>query len=256
MDCAVKFRVVDGRVVAAPGVPLIWLPLDGLVTAKIPAVEGNLRWLHRTVGIRSPRLDRDRGYWRLPRNCLGRLVMAAIDRYGYVVLCREMSKLSRCNKKCQEAQELECTCSCRGAHHGENNPNGWFERIGDVLVAERGEKSIAVMAYGPKGSSADAVLYRGELKGRRYQPDRARRQGWPKASEFMCAGCLTVQARVWDHCHRHGYVRAPLCNTCNTRYWNGWHPQYGRTTPTSNLDTTYYRWCPQYNVEGRHPCSS
>ncbi|MFF4625717.1 endonuclease domain-containing protein [Nonomuraea jabiensis] len=210
---------MDGRVVVAPGVALIWLPWDGEAMAKIPASQGNRRWLHRTVDIRSPHLD-NRGYWHLPRTCLGRLVMAAIDRYGYVVLCRDMSELSRCTRKCQEATGLECNCSCRGAHHGEEDPDGWFERVGDVIVDERGEFTRTFITYGPKGS---------------------------------CAGCLTAPARVWDHCHRHGYVRAPLCNTC---YWSGWHPQYGRTTPSSNLDTTYYRWCPQYDAEGQHPCSS
>lgn len=43
---------------------------------------------------------------RHPRTCLKWLVTASIDRYGHVVLCRDMSKLSRCGRKCQEAQEL------------------------------------------------------------------------------------------------------------------------------------------------------
>ncbi|MEO3892169.1 endonuclease domain-containing protein [Nonomuraea sp. B5E05] len=239
----------------APGVALIWLPRNGEIVGKIPASQDNRRWLRRTVDVRSPYFD-NRGYWHLPRTCLGRLVMAAIDRYGYVVLCRDMSKLSRCSRKCQEATGLECNCSCRGTHHGEEDPDGWFERVGDVIVDERGDFTRTFIAYGPKGSSAGAVIYGGQLQGRRYRVDRAGRKGWPKASAFMCAGCLTAPAKVWDHCHRHGYVRAPLCNTCNTRYWSGWHPQYGRTTPSNNLDTTYYRWCLQYDVEGQHPCSS
>ncbi|MGI5122176.1 endonuclease domain-containing protein [Marinactinospora thermotolerans] len=72
------------------------------------------------------------------------------------------------------------------------------------------------------------------------------RRTWPKASQFMCAGCLTERAQVWDHCHTHGYVRAPLCTRYNTRHWRGWQPHHGRATATHNIDPTYYRRCPDY----------
>ncbi|WP_407942534.1 endonuclease domain-containing protein [Nocardia salmonicida] len=29
---------------------------------------------------------------------------------------------------------------------------------------------------------------------------------------------------MWDHCHAHGYVRAPLCEPCSTRHWSGGAP--------------------------------
>ncbi|MGW7201813.1 endonuclease domain-containing protein [Streptomyces chryseus] len=32
----------------------------------------------------------------------------------------------------------------------------------------------------------------------------------------MCAVCGTAPAAVVDHCHEHGYVRAPVCHSCNT----------------------------------------
>jgi hypothetical protein len=50
-------------------------------------------------------------HWHLRRTCLNRLVMDAIDRYGHVALCRDMSELSRCNRKCQVAKEFDCSCS-------------------------------------------------------------------------------------------------------------------------------------------------
>ncbi|WP_218021965.1 hypothetical protein, partial [Nocardia africana] len=75
-----ELRIEDGRVITAPGVALMWLPVDGEVVAKIPPRKGNRRWLHKSVRIRSPDLDGDRRYLR--RSCLTRLVIAAVERYG------------------------------------------------------------------------------------------------------------------------------------------------------------------------------
>ncbi|MFE5699010.1 endonuclease domain-containing protein [Streptomyces erythrochromogenes] len=33
---------------------------------------------------------------------------------------------------------------------------------------------------------------------------------------WVCAVCGTAPAAVLDHCHEHGYVRAPVCPSCNT----------------------------------------
>lgn len=232
---------------------MVWLPRDGQVIAKIPAMKGNFRWLHESVGIRSPHLDGDR--WRLPRNCLLRLVTAAVDRYGYIAVWRDMSKLSRCTTACLEATGIDCDCSCLGEHHGQSSPR-WFERVGNTEVADLGEITRTVVIYGPRVDGADTVIYGGELAGRRYRVDRGGRQDWPTASRFMCSACMTVRASVWDHCHTHGFVRAPLCSTCNTRYWNGWQPQHGRPAPSLNLDVSYYLWCPQYSQEWQGQCSA
>lgn len=232
---------------------MVWLPQDGQVIAKIPARKGNRRWLHETVRIRSPRLAGDR--WHLPRNCMVRLVTAAVDRYGYIVVWRDMSRLSRCTKACQEAEGLECDCSCLGVFHGENS-GGWFERAGDVVVADRGETTRTAVVYGPKKDETGPVVYRGELRGRRYGVDPAGRRGWPVAARFMCACCMSVRAQVWDHCHTHGFVRPPLCNTCNTRHWGGWQPRHGRAAPSLNLDTSYYRCCLRFGDERHGACSA
>ncbi|MFE7613983.1 endonuclease domain-containing protein [Streptomyces celluloflavus] len=71
----------------------------------------------------------------------------------------------------------------------------------------------------------------------------------------MCASCMTERTTVWDHCHTHGFVRAPLCNRCNTRLWGGWRPQHGRAPHTRNLDDSYYRQCPKHESLWR-PCSA
>jgi hypothetical protein len=246
MDRVPELRLVDGRLVAEPEpVAKLWLPLHGQVIAKIPPRKDNFQWLHTSVAIRSP--HRVGGYWHLPRNCLTRLVTAAVDRYGYAAVLRDISALSRCTKACLQAIGSECNCSCYGAHHGQDS-GAWYQRIGDAVVAELGETTRSIVLYGARGADGDGggAVYNGELAGQLYHADRAGRRGWPAASRFMCAGCLSARAQVWDHCHVHNFVRAPLCNTCNTRHWSGWHPEEGRATPSSNLDTSYYRWCPRH----------
>ncbi|WP_345175593.1 endonuclease domain-containing protein [Streptomyces lavendulae] len=37
-----------------------------------------------------------------------------------------------------------------------------------------------------------------------------------KVAGWTCAVCRTAPAAVLDHCHEHGYVRAPVCPSCNT----------------------------------------
>jgi hypothetical protein len=256
MDRVPQVRLVDGRLVAEPDpVAMLWLPLRGEVIAKFPRRKGTFQWLHVGVAIHSPMRKRDR--WLLPRSCLTRLVTATVDRHGYVAVLRDISALSRCTKACLRATGSECNCSCYGAHHGQDS-GAWYERIGDAVVADLGESTRSLVLYGPRGAEGDggAALYNGELSGQLYSAERAKRRGWPPASKFMCAGCLSARAQVWDHCHAHNFVRAPLCNTCNTRHWGGWHPEEGRAAASSNLDTSYYHWCPRYSARTRRQCSA
>ncbi|MCT9087318.1 endonuclease VII domain-containing protein [Streptomyces sp. ASQP_92] len=248
-------RIVGERVVTDAGVghvPTVWLPLHGQVIAELPPRKGNRRWLRDTVGIRSPEFTGKQ--WHLPRNSLMRLVTASIDRYGFIVLWRDMSQLSQCTNRCLKATGIECQCSCLGEHHGQDAV-GWHERVGDVVVADLGDCIRTGVVYGARGSDANAVIYDGELAGERYCVDRKGRQNWPAAAQFMCASCITERASVWDHCHTHGFVRAPLCNRCNTRLWGGWQAQHGRAPATRNLDDSYYRQCPKHETQWR-PCSA
>lgn len=68
----------------------------------------------------------------------------------------------------------------------------------------------------PEDPTASLRPYHRELEGQLYsalsrKPDISRRvAGW------VCAVCRTAPATVLDHCHEHGYVRAPVCQSCNT----------------------------------------
>lgn len=69
----------------------------------------------------------------------------------------------------------------------------------------------------PQGATTSLHPYNRELDGQLYsvlsrKPGTSRRvAGW------ACAVCRTVPATILDHCHEHGYVRAPVCQSCNTQ---------------------------------------
>ncbi|MEU6537968.1 endonuclease domain-containing protein [Streptomyces sp. NPDC047000] len=71
-------------------------------------------------------------------------------------------------------------------------------------------------ATDPEGPAASLRPYNGELKGQLYSV-LSRKPGTSRGvAGWACAVCRTAPAAVLDHCHEHGYVRAPVCQSCNT----------------------------------------
>ncbi|MFF4406094.1 endonuclease domain-containing protein [Streptomyces sp. NPDC001262] len=70
---------------------------------------------------------------------------------------------------------------------------------------------------GPEGPTAPLRPYNGELEGQLYSA-LSRKPGISrKVAQWACAVCRTAPATVLDHCHEHGYARAPVCRSCNTQ---------------------------------------
>ncbi|GGJ59160.1 endonuclease domain-containing protein [Streptomyces brasiliensis] len=59
--------------------------------------------------------------------------------------------------------------------------------------------------------------YNGELQGHLYSALSRKPGTSRKVAGWTCAVCCTAPATVLDHCHEHGYVRAPVCHSCNTQ---------------------------------------
>ncbi|MGW3403298.1 endonuclease domain-containing protein [Streptomyces zhihengii] len=69
----------------------------------------------------------------------------------------------------------------------------------------------------PEGPATSPRPYGREFEGRLYSV-LSRKPGISrKVGEWLCAVCREAPATVLDHCHEHGYVRAPVCQSCNTR---------------------------------------
>ncbi|WP_327372275.1 endonuclease domain-containing protein [Streptomyces sp. NBC_01217] len=65
----------------------------------------------------------------------------------------------------------------------------------------------------PPCSGSTFQRYTGHLRGVLYESARTRST---RADGYLCRMCAESRASVWDHCHDHGYVRGPLCGSCNT----------------------------------------
>jgi hypothetical protein len=64
----------------------------------------------------------------------------------------------------------------------------------------------------PACSGTAYQTYQGHLRGVLYG---SLRRGL-RADDYLCRLCGESRAFTWDHCHDHGYVRGPLCASCNT----------------------------------------
>ncbi|MGC5346963.1 endonuclease domain-containing protein [Streptomyces sp. DT171] len=90
------------------------------------------------------------------------------------------------------------SCGIKGPYWG-----GWRSSI-----------STGYVTRCPPCSGAAFRSYAGHLRGVQY--DSARRRG-TRPDDYLSHLCKERQAAVWDHCHEHGYVRGPLCGSCNNR---------------------------------------
>lgn len=54
--------------------------------------------------------------------------------------------------------------------------------------------------------------YTGRLRGTLYTALRRE----TRADDYLCRLCQASRAFTWDHCHDHGYIRGPVCASCNT----------------------------------------
>jgi hypothetical protein len=95
-------------------------------------------------------------------------------------------------------------------------------QTGTTVTASPARHRQARTTEGRQTTSSDRPTaplrpYNEELKGHLYSV-LSRKPGISrKVAGWACAVCRTAPAAVLDHCHEHGYVRAPVCHSCNTQ---------------------------------------
>lgn len=88
---------------------------------SMPYRVGNRTWLHNALGERiRPRWNRAvmPGRWEIAKPHLRLLTECLARRFEEVDVFLEFSTTERCSWRCQNAEHDDCTCSCRGEHHG------------------------------------------------------------------------------------------------------------------------------------------
>jgi hypothetical protein len=68
----------------------------------------------------------------------------------------------------------------------------------------------------PDCVTASFQTYTGGMRGVRYNSARQKRT---RADDYLCCLCNRARATAWDHCHDHGFLRGPLCASCNVSEW-------------------------------------
>ncbi|MFJ1610408.1 endonuclease domain-containing protein [Streptomyces sp. NPDC088253] len=77
----------------------------------------------------------------------------------------------------------------------------------------RTQSPLGYVTLCPPCSGAAFQRYTGHLRGVLYDSPRVRST---RADDYLCRLCAVTRAAAWDHCHDHGYLRGPLCGSCNT----------------------------------------
>ncbi|MFH0246555.1 endonuclease domain-containing protein [Streptomyces sp. HK10] len=123
------------------------------------------------------------GKWRIPR--------------GYVAL---LTRWGRVTAALMAAARLCEGCGADGTPRYWHN--GW-----------RVATAAGYVTLCPPCRVDGAVPYSGELSGVPYRKAIAAKRGHAPG-RYVCCLCPN-RATLWDHCHDHGYVRGPLCGSCN-----------------------------------------
>lgn len=252
--------------VARAGGALLWLSAPPAkadtggrrLEALFPFRDDQQQWLRKTCRLRSPEKLTEDGRWSLPPSALNKVVAASLDEFGVVGLFQDVAEeLRDCAPECMNAEGLDCVCGCLGENHG--GAAGWVTVTMTGLLPGETELGHRRMyrRLTPVVITEPTRSYAGELDDVQYTTSFKERRldHWPRAAEFDCLSCTTSRAEVWDHCHTHGFVRAPLCDPCNTWMWSG-HEVPPRSERV--VDLAYYKRCPGHRVawKPQGPCSA
>ncbi|GFE25691.1 hypothetical protein [Streptomyces nigrescens] len=110
---------------------------------RLPYSPTNRDWILDELGSRRIRPDWNNTVsprrWEIARTHLRPLVDALAFRFGEVDVYLEFSTTERCDRRCQRAEGDDCTCSCRGEHHGGGVYWKHWTQVGEeTLVSEFG----------------------------------------------------------------------------------------------------------------------
>jgi hypothetical protein len=101
----------------------------------------NRRWLLEELGERiRPHWNKEEGRWEIARPHLATITAALAERFGEVDVYLEFSTTERCDTRCENAEQDDCTCSCMGDNHGGAAYWRNWTLVGDTTLVDVGRK--------------------------------------------------------------------------------------------------------------------
>ncbi|NUS72427.1 MAG: hypothetical protein HOQ05_03370 [Corynebacteriales bacterium] len=124
------------------------------LTAWMPYETGGHRlWLKQVLGQRTrPYWNKDAHHWEISRVHLRHLVDALVRKFNSVDVFLQFRANETCDRQCRRATGIECSCSCLGQNHGEEQGGAYWknwQQIGDVVLIDGAikERQLRVMDH-------------------------------------------------------------------------------------------------------------
>lgn len=122
-------------------IPVVAVPLSGKVKIRIPYSSANRAWIQ--IGRSNPEWNKRGKHWSVPRAWLNRIARHAVESFGQCYVIQSYRETEKCAPACWNATGVECSCSCLGENHGQDDDGSWYV-VSDVFACRSGGKQYAV----------------------------------------------------------------------------------------------------------------
>jgi hypothetical protein len=113
---------------------------------KLPYANGNGTWLkgdHRYA----PDWLRQYKCWKTPKSWFDDVITRTLLRFHSVYVIQPFREYEKCAPACWGALGFECQCSCLGANHGSQNPDGKWRIVSDAFAIQWQKKTLACRLF-------------------------------------------------------------------------------------------------------------
>ena len=109
---------------------------------NLPFSNNNRAWLKQDRR-NHPRWNAKFKCWEVPMAWFNDVISETLSRYGKLYIIQPFREQEKCAPACWNAKGHECQCSCMGANHGSQGPNGNWLVITDAFATRWHEKKLA-----------------------------------------------------------------------------------------------------------------
>lgn len=116
-------------------------PLGPLVI-RLPYRADNRDWLRDDRRSKPKWLAGDTA-WSIPKAWFEDTIQRSLGRFGAIWVVQPYREIEKCAPACWNAVGVECECSCLGANHGSENPEGRWYVISETFAFRVGPREFS-----------------------------------------------------------------------------------------------------------------